>query len=339
MIKLALLLTLFVVSGTSMPLLLQVISINGGCESSTLLANLPSSVGMIFPILFSGDFLGTIHWHLVALVVAIETISQIFIMDGLLLAGSAIYTIAYSSVTIYTAIFATIFLHHRMHFMQWIGLVIVVVGLALVAVGAKAEGDDIALGVLFILFGSLSHSVVYILSEYLLKHTINPIKPEFLCFLLGVSGTFVNLCWQTVYTYPNRQNLIVNYIESHHGSVQTIKTCYITLVICSAVHSLCFYNLLSQLGSTSTGLCKGVQSVAVFIASDFAFCQYQTSQCFTVGKASSLVVVTAGVLVYSYYGMKSSAAPTTTYSVIRDGDKEDDEEIGNVEKVVIKISK
>jgi hypothetical protein len=55
------------------------------------------------------------------------------------------------------------------------------------------------------------------------------------------------------------------------------------------------------LGSTSTGLIKGVQSVAIFVVSHFAFCSVQQSQCFSMIKGVSLLIVLLGVYIYTQY--------------------------------------
>ncbi len=109
------LLVIFVVSDTCVPLLTEVISLNGGCEKSTFLAALPATLGMCFPFLFTRDTSGTIRWEIIITIAIIEAASQALIMDGLIMAGSAIYTVAYSSVTMYTAIFAYLFLSHELH--------------------------------------------------------------------------------------------------------------------------------------------------------------------------------------------------------------------------------
>jgi hypothetical protein len=53
-----------------------------------------------------------------------------------------------------------------------------------------------------------------------------------------------------------------------------------------------------------------VQSVAVFIASHFAFCSSQKSQCFTVVKGMSLVAVMVGVVLYSSFNISSPSFPS-----------------------------
>eukprot|EP01034_Spumella_vulgaris_P023251 gene23251-29456_t len=174
-------------------------------------------------------------------------------------------------------------------------------GLSVVAVGAREDGPDVFLGVVLILIGSLIHSAIYIMSECLLVFCSHPISPELLCTLLGTMGGGVNIFWQLVYTAPRYQSLVVDEIASHQGSLSVIVVAYILLAFAGLGHGLCFFNLLSILGSTSTGLIKGVQSVAIFVASHFAFCAVQQSQCFSMLKGVSLLIVLIGVYLYTLY--------------------------------------
>lgn len=293
----------FVISGVFMPLLIVAITENGGAEPTTLLVALPSSIGMCLGRLINPveKENGVVHWNLVILIALLETISQAIILDGLMLAGSAIYTVAYSSVLIYTAIFSYYFVHRSLNHRQWIGILTVMFGLAIASLGAKADGKDVLIGFILVLIGSLTHSLTYVGSEYLLTLSEEPIRPEYLSFLLGSIGTSINLCWQCVYTFPRAQTLILDNITSHQGSVHIILACYVFLLICACIHSFCFYYLLCRVGSITTGLCKGAQSVLVFVASHFAFCSVEKAQCFTVPKGISLITVVIGVVVYSVF--------------------------------------
>jgi drug/metabolite transporter (DMT)-like permease len=298
-----LLLVLFIVSGVFMPLLIVSINHNGGANPITFLPALPSSLAMCL-----GRFInpvptekGKVEWVLIVVIAILETGSQALILDGLMLAGSAIYTVAYSSVLIYNAIFSRYLIGRNLNTLQWIGILTVMLGLALTSSGAKADGREVLLGFSFVLLGSLTHALTYVGSEYLLTITEDPIRPEYLSFLLGGVGTSLNLAWQCLYTIPNAQTVVVENIQLHNGSVKIILLSYLCLFLCAAVHSFCFYYLLCRVGSVTTGLCKGAQSVLVFVASHFIFCSEEKAQCFTIPKGISLVIVLIGVLIYSFY--------------------------------------
>ncbi len=288
-------------------MLIEVVSINGGCPPSTMLIALPSCIGMSLSILtnWKSRRQGVIHWPLLFAISFVELISQVLNLNGLIFAGSSLYTVVHSSVTVYIAVLSYFFLNRKLHQGQWIGIMIVMMGLSIVAAGARLDGQDASLGVVLVLLGSGIHSATYICSEYLLVCCDNPISPELLCTLLGGVGTAINLSWQLVYTLPRYQTLVVDEIAAHNGSVSVIVACYLVLTVSSLVHSLCFFNLLGLVGSTSTGVMKCAQSVVIFVLSHFAFCSVQRSQCFTPLKGLSLVVVLLGVVMYAQFQHKS----------------------------------
>jgi drug/metabolite transporter (DMT)-like permease len=327
-------LIIFIFSGVMAPLLIEVITLNGGCEKTTLMIMLPGSIGMCFAALTTKSiYSGTVRWRYVIVIAFLELFSQALILDGLMLAGSAIYTVTYSSVTIYTALLAYIFVGHRLHVVQWVGVVTVFIGLAVVSIGAKADGPDVSLGVLFILTGSFSHACTYVLAEYLLIFMADPMSPEALCLHLGAVGTGLNLTWQVFYTLPRIQSLFFDQITLHHGNFHVILSFYLVLTLINGIHALSFYQLVGSIGSVSTGVCKGIQSVIIFVASHIAFCSTQQSQCFTPTKAVSMIIVSLGVFMYSTYRLPTSSGfgfdcsdNMDTVLVPHDGDSDLDEE-------------
>ena len=166
------------------------------------------------------------------------------------------------------------------------------------------------LGVVQIFIGSMFHSLTYILSEFLLKNSTNPMAPEMLSTLMGLGGVIVFGMWQIVYTIPNYQVLIIDNIASKGGSVHVIIYTVIILIVVNFIHAICFYNLIEIVGSTTTGVLKGVQSVLVFGISHFAFCSLQASQCFTPEKGISLFIVVCGVIVYSSFKLSKKTENT-----------------------------
>jgi hypothetical protein len=156
-----------------------------------------------------------------------------------------------------------------------------------------------------ILVGSMLHALTYIMSESILTRVENPIAPEMLCALMGAIGCVIYGSWQIFYTIPHFKTVVLDEVESHHGQGYVIITSYIVLVVVNLVHAICFFKLLSNLGSTSTGVMKGIQSVLVFVISHFAFCSLQASQCFTPFKGLALVIVVSGVFFYSYFHLPS----------------------------------
>lgn len=304
-IILILILAAYISSGVCQPILIEVLSYNGACEISTMLYVLPNYIGMSLSCLVNcknSCKQGKIQWTTVCILSSLDIVSQYLNFSGLVNAGSLIFTVIYSSVTVYTAIFSYIFLNRQLHRMQWISVVIIMLGLTAGGLGAaEIGGADVWLGVIQIFIGSMFHSLTYILSEFLLKSSIDPIVPEMLSTLIGVFGVIVFGLWQLIYTIPNYQILIIDNIALKGGNTHVIIATVIILIAVNFIHAVCFFNLLEIVGSTTTGVLKGVQSVLVFATSHFAFCSFQKSQCFTPEKGLSLLLVCIGVIVYSSF--------------------------------------
>jgi hypothetical protein len=63
-------------------------------------------------------------------------------------------------------------------------------------------------------------------------------------------------------------------------------------------------------GAVDAGVNKAVQTVSVFVAADWAFCDAKTNPraCFSTEKGQSLVLVVSGVLLYSYFSAQGNSA-------------------------------
>lgn len=266
-----------------------------------------------------------VPWANVVTLCILDGISAGFNFTGLVLAGSATFTVVYSSCVVFTAIFSRIFLKRKLKHIQWAGVLVIMFGLSItsLAPGIRSalwststastatspadldenatvlvsETKDTVQGTAFIFIGSIFHSLCYIMSENILLES--ELKPELLSTLMGIFGVFIFGLWQVFYTIPHFDTLVRSEVASHHGSLWVIITAYSTLILSNLVHAVCFFHLLSLLGSTSVGVLKGVQSVLVFVLSHFAFCSMQPNQCFTSTKALSLCLVVLGVLAYS----------------------------------------
>jgi hypothetical protein len=154
---------------------------------------------------------------------------------------------------------------------------------------------------------SLIHSVAYIIYEYLFNlssSSVSSVTPLTMCGCMGVASGFCNMAWQIIYTLPRYNELVVQQIQLHQGSVSLIASAAFLLVIIGSVHALCFFYLINWIGSVSTAVSRCMQSVLVFVASHFAFCSVQRSQCFDFSKGLALALVVCGVIVYSLHDAK-----------------------------------
>lgn len=296
----------YVSTGVAQPILIEVLSYNGACEKSTFLSLMTVYVGMSISVVSNWGALkqGQLRWVRLTTLVLIDLGSGILLFTGLVSAGSAIFTVVYSSVTVYTAIFSWLFFGRQLHNMQWFGVCLVMTGLISSSFGSQmlagTDSEDVGLGILMIIVGSMFHSLYYIVSESILKDD-DPIAPEFLATFQGIFGCVVFGLWQLLYTIPRWGTLVRDEIAVHNGDLGEIAITYCGLVIVNFIHGVCLFHMLKMVGSTTTGVLKGIISVLVFIISHFAFCSLQQSQCFSVAKGLSLVVVVVGVVFYSMY--------------------------------------
>ena len=308
---LLLLVVLFVCSGVMQPLLISTLGYNGAYDRSTLLFLLPNYVGMSLAGLLRRDVFSTgiVRTKKMAALCAIDVVSQLLCQYGLTVAGSSLYIIIYSSCTIWIAIESRILVRRKLAVAQWVGCAVVVGGLAVtggdLATSLADKSDaDVALGASMILVGSVSHALTWVLVELLLKEE-DPVLPETVSTIMGFAGVGTFGLWQVIYTWPRAQPLVFDQIAEHGGSVATITAAYAVLTVASMVHAVTFYHLVGRTGAVTAGVMKGCQAVAVFVASHLLFCASQASQCFSVPKAWSLVLVLAGT---TLYGLSTSSA-------------------------------
>lgn len=298
---------IFVLTGIMQPLLVQILTYNGACEKSTSLCVLPNYIGMSFSIFSRLNVLRavkSINWRQVLVVSLIDSISQGFSVLGLEYAGSALYIVIYSGTTVWAAILSRIILSKRLSWTQWTGVLLLVVGLSITASDSKntAQGSDQGFGILLVTFGSMLHALTWVLIEKAsspLGGGSDKIEPELLCTCMGLFGTSLYSAWQIAYTSRHYQELILDYIASHNGDLQTIYICYIYLIVVSFLHAIGFFYLVSHTDSTTSGVLKGLTTIGVFITSHFAFCSVQPSHALTKNQSDIYLCSSPRVVVYT----------------------------------------
>lgn len=296
------LVAVFILSGLSSPLLIEIIHLNGGYFSFTMLVALPLCLGQSMAIFtnWPSRFEGVLRWKYILLVTILDMVSYALNTNGLVYAGSATYTIIHSSLTVFTALLSYYFLRVKPNRVQCSGIVMIIIGLAIALYNADSDGIDVFFGAILILLGTMMHSMTYIISEYILVKVEDAVSPELLCSISGlIPATFYSF-WQLIYTIPHYQTVVLDNIHRAHGSSSTILTCYLLLGVAAFFHSTLFYFLIHHMGSTSTSVSKILQSLVLFISSHIAFCHpNRKAQCLTTSKGVSFAVVLVGVLLYS----------------------------------------
>ncbi len=242
---------------------------------------------------------------------------------GLVSVGGGTFVVIYASCTAWAALGGRFYLGRRITTVQWVGIVVVCVGLGLSAVAssraaaasaATTSGDaatasvsTFVAGLLLVLVGSVLHSMVFVLSDAFLVSGTN-VLPWELCSYIGRIETTALLAWNAAlgvyWLVVGRTRAVPDTIDGDvdvaAGSSLVVTVALFTVLwLVNAFHAFCFFELIGSIGSVSSALMKGVQSVTVYIFSAVVFCGYQQSQCFTVPKAVAVVVVLAGTLLYS----------------------------------------
>jgi drug/metabolite transporter (DMT)-like permease len=249
------LLIIYVVSGALQPVLIEILNYNGACEESTLIFLLPTYLGMSLSFLsdLKLKFSDIKDYKSIGLLCLLDIISQTLNYSGLIFAGSLVFTILYSSCTMWAALFSRLILYKKLHNLQWMGVFIILIGLLIGSLDSANEGKNVFIGVILILSGSMLHSLTYIVSEIMLSHTIDPSPPEIISSIMGITGIIVFGAWQIIHTLPNYRTLVIDNIASHHGSLTSITFAFLGLAIDSLIHIPCLFYMIGRVGATTTG--------------------------------------------------------------------------------------
>lgn len=166
--------------------------------------------------------------------------------SSIILAGSLTFTVVYSSVTIWTALFGIPLLHKSPNRVQWSALVLIVVGLLSSAMSHtsqkqvalvpsqnvsaykaanKAEEDEVAassadflIGALCGVVGSIAYAIMYVMTEKVQKAADAP-PPEALCVFVGMVGTVVLGLYIAMWDGPSWKNLINDQLTGSYYSI------------------------------------------------------------------------------------------------------------------------
>jgi drug/metabolite transporter (DMT)-like permease len=103
-------------------------------------------------------------------IASFDIIAQAMNYTGAGLAGSSIFSIIYSSVTVWTAIWSRLFLQRTLSWTQWLAVWIVFGGLVIAGTHSTELGSDVMTGTLLVVVGSAMHGAVYVMGEALMNH-------------------------------------------------------------------------------------------------------------------------------------------------------------------------
>jgi drug/metabolite transporter (DMT)-like permease len=213
-----------------------------------------------------------------------------------MLAGSGIYAVVYSSVTVWCALLSRVVLGRVLLSAQWISIFVVVAGLAVTGLDAQGHGSKVVLGTIMILCGAILHATCHVLTEFLsVKGT--KIPSHINGFAQGLTNSVLVALWQCTYT-ASHFDLISEPMEDAGTTWPMAIVLLSGLALSNFVHAGCFFYLLTRIGNVSTGIAKAMQAMAVFAMAHYVYGPRDPSQRFTPLKFLSLFIVMSGVLGY-----------------------------------------
>jgi len=311
-LSLAVCMVLYLGSGISQPLMMSAVRLAGMGDTACQIYMLPYFVGQACCALFmfcDPAGLPPAHkwqaWPLrrCAYIAVLSALAQNLNYAGNMLAGSGVFAIIYSSVTVWCAVLSRLILKRVMTTTQWVAVFTVFFGLVISGFGARSEGGQVALGVCFICFGAVGHGCSHVLSELVSTHG-EKIPPQINSAVQGLTAVALVGGWQIAYTLPHWGDISGPASEAGTSALHGGKL-LVGLAIGNLIHAASFFHLLAHIGATSAGLVKAVQAVAVFLLSHKMYCEQDPSQCLTPTKTLSLVVVVSGVLAYVFATAKA----------------------------------
>ncbi|KAG4220080.1 hypothetical protein PC116_g31441 [Phytophthora cactorum] len=153
---------------------------------------------------------------LLALPAICDILGTTLVNAGLFMVAASIYQMTRGALVLFVGLFSVIFLHRKLHLFQWVSLVGVMVGIALVglagviwpdakaattnavfqAAGEVATDDGLraALGVVLIAFAQLFTATQFVLEEWMLERSkIDPIEVVGWEGLFGLAFTLITM--------------------------------------------------------------------------------------------------------------------------------------------------
>lgn len=323
----------YVGSGICQPLLMQVCKQAGLADSNAQLYMLayyagPASLLLVLQPRKEENFTAD-HYSRFPPILLMKKATMIAIFDifaqtlnynGAVLSGATIFSVIYSSVTIWTAVFSYTFLKRSMSWVKWIAVLIVFGGLCITASNSMTLGPAVFRGTVLVLIGSCLHGGTYVLSEAIMigPEQLSPIENS---TIQGLVACIALSLWQIIYTVPNWDSLIAAPMKVAGTSITTAIAIMLSFALINLVHSIGFFQVLkhSKYGATTAGVLKGLQAVLVFVLAHFLFCNKNLvghEMCFSRPKFVSLITVIGGVLLFGVAKNHNTQGTKPGYSPI-----------------------
>ena len=273
---------LYVLSGVCQPLLMTMVKQTGLADPTAQLYLVAYYLGpslVMIPAFYSRwPPLRTISTAMA--IAVLDVFAQALNYTGNSMAGPTIFAIIYSSVTVWTAVWARIVLQRQLTPGQWVAVCLVFLGLTLTATDQlnhhhhaqqqqhspptktdaflrkeALDSDDIVefpdlattapsptviQGTILVLIGSALHAGTYVWSEFVLTGPHALTVPQN-TGLQCLTATFMLVVWQCVYTIPRWDDLIAQPVQHADTTLRTAVLVLISFGLTNLVHATSFF--------------------------------------------------------------------------------------------------
>ena len=218
---------------------------------------------------------------------------------GLSYCGSGLFQVAFSSVAIWSALYSRVFLKTPISCVQWIGIAVVTLGLAISPLSSLSASDSPLTGILLTLVGAQFYALSYVINEYIMSVPGNKGSRE-ICKRIGIINTMISLVIIAVDTYPHREALVLSPLREKKASFGDLIQSFFFYVGSHFVHSWALFSVQGLLGAVWTGLLQCIRACAVFLVSGYLYCGSDANQCLTLSKGLATVFVCTGIVIFNY---------------------------------------
>lgn len=98
---------------------------------------------------------------------------------------------------------------------------------------------------------------------------------------------------------------------------------FVTLIVVHFIHSVCFFLLIRKIGSLRLSVLKICNNIFLLLSSHLLFCQEDSSQCITIVKVFSGILLFIGSILFFNNGNSRHRSPSTVYEEHSDSDEND----------------
>ena len=196
---------------------------------------------------------------------------------------------------------------------------------ALSAAAAAARSSDIVYGLACSVACAVCYGVVYTLAELLMSQP-SPPRAQAVASRVGVGICVVLGTYGLVAVVPRANEVVAHIREAGLLSLQGVAIGYSLMIFSAVAHSITYFQLLGSAGAVATGIMQAARAVGVFIVSAALFCNagpitpanahltpmLHESQCFTLARGISALLVCGGILLFSIGKAAKKTAHTHT---------------------------